>query len=127
MRAYFDSVVMIYLVERVPPWHARLVSAVSSLGWDLVASDLCRMECRVKPLQLSDVQTLADFDTTFAAIEIIPLDSAVFDRAADIRATYRFKTPDAIHLAAAVEHGCDVFVTNDHRLNSFSDIAIHIV
>jgi predicted nucleic acid-binding protein len=32
-------------------------------------------------------------------------------------AEYILKTPDAIHLAAALVSGCDVFLTNDLRLN----------
>jgi predicted nucleic acid-binding protein len=46
------------------------------------------------------------------------------DRAAEIRAQYGFKTPDAIHLAAAVVSGGDAFLTNDHRLDRFADIAV---
>lgn len=49
------------------------------------------------------------------------------DHATDIRAHYGFKTPDAIHLAAAVVSGCDVFLTNDHRLDRFSDLAVEVV
>jgi predicted nucleic acid-binding protein len=44
-----------------------------------------------------------------------------------IRAHYGFKTPDAIHLAAAVVAGCEVFLTNDHRLDRFSDLTVEIV
>jgi predicted nucleic acid-binding protein len=49
------------------------------------------------------------------------------DRATAIRAQYGFKTPDAIPLAAAVISGCDVFLTNDHRLDRCPDITIEIV
>jgi predicted nucleic acid-binding protein len=59
--------------------------------------------------------------------EIIPLTREVIERATEIRARYGFKPPDAIHLAAAVVSGCDVFFTNDHRLDRFSDITIEIV
>ena len=46
----------------------------------------------------------------------------VIDHAAEIRAKYGFRTPDAIHLAAAVVSSCDVFLTNHHRLDRFTDI-----
>ena len=49
------------------------------------------------------------------------------DRATEIWAQYGFKTPDAIHLAAAVASGCNVFLTNDHRLDRFTDITIEVV
>jgi predicted nucleic acid-binding protein len=59
--------------------------------------------------------------------EIVSLSGLVMDRATDIRAYYGFKTPDAIHLAAAVVSDCDVFLTNDQRLDRFSDIAEEVV
>jgi hypothetical protein len=31
---------------------------------------------------------------------------------------------DALHPAAAIEFGCDVFLTNDNQLSNFLDIAI---
>ena len=51
----------------------------------------------------------------------------MIDRATDIRARYGFRTPDAMHLAAAVVSGCDVFLTNDHRLDRFPDIAMDVI
>ncbi|MCI5218746.1 MAG: PIN domain-containing protein [Candidatus Electrothrix sp. LOE2] len=56
---------------------------------------------------------------------IVPIDlwrksSEVFDKATELRAQYSLKTPDAIHLAAALVSGCDVFLTNDLRLNRVS-------
>jgi predicted nucleic acid-binding protein len=44
------------------------------------------------------------------------LTDEVFLLAAQLRAASRaLKTPDAIHLAAAIHHGCDEFWTNDER------------
>jgi len=95
----------------------------------LSGSDLTRMECRVKPLRDGNADLLKDDDEFFqnAVAEIIPLTRGVIDRATEIRAQCGFKTPDAIHLAAAVVSGGDAFLTNDHRLDRFSDIAIEVV
>jgi uncharacterized protein len=41
-------------------------------------------------------------------------------RAAELRARYNIKTPDALHLAAAQLHGCDQLWTNDDRLVTVS-------
>ncbi len=62
-----------------------------------------------------------------AVAEVIALSRDVMDRATEIRASYNFKTPDSIHLAAAVVFDCDVFYTNDHRLDRFVDLAIEVV
>ncbi len=60
-------------------------------------------------------------------VEMIPLTRDVIDRATEIRAQYNFKTPDSLHLAAAVISNCDVFLTNDQRLNRFAGIAIETI
>jgi len=95
----------------------------------LITSELTRLECRVKPLRNSDAALLQDFDDYFAnsLAEIIPLTRDVIDRATEIRAQFNFKTPDSIHLAAAVVSNSDIFLTNDHRLNRFTGIAIEVI
>jgi predicted nucleic acid-binding protein len=87
------------------------------------------MECRVKPLREGNPNLLKDYDDYFeeAVAEIAPLSREVMDRATEIRAKYGFKTPDAIHLAAAVTSGCEVFLTNDHRLDRFPEVTIEVV
>ena len=40
----------------------------------------------------------------------------VFDLATELRAEHGIKTPDALHLAAAIHGGCDALWTNDKRL-----------
>ncbi|MGE5370590.1 MAG: type II toxin-antitoxin system VapC family toxin [Solirubrobacterales bacterium] len=44
--------------------------------------------------------------------------------AARLRAVYNFKMPDPIHLATAIIHQADVFLTNDHRLASVRQLVI---
>ncbi len=94
----------------------------------LIISDLSRLECRVKPLRDGDADLLRDYDEFFAAVgDVLPLSSAVVDEATRIRATYGFKTPDALHLAAAVVGRCDAFLTNDHRLNRFTALPVEVL
>jgi len=69
------------------------------------------------------------FDNYFAGIisEVIPLTRPVIDLATELRARYGFKIPDAIHLAAAIAGGCDLFLTNDYRLDKCAEIAVEVV
>ena len=54
----------------------------------------------------------------FQSLKSLPFDDPrIFDRAAELRAKYRLKTPDALHLACAIHHGCSEFWTNDGRLD----------
>ena len=128
MRLYLDTAPVIYTVEQVPLYAAAVDARPSAHDVVRVASDLTRLECRVKPLREGNAGLLKDFDDYFegAVVEIIALSREVIDRATEIRAQYGFRTPDAIHLAAAVVSRCGVFLTNDHRLDRFSDMAIEV-
>ena len=45
------------------------------------------------------------------------MEGVVFDQAAQLRASHpKLKTPDALHLATALHHGCAEFWTNDLEL-----------
>ena len=56
---------------------------------------------------------VGDRSTIFAAgrVALLELSTAVVDGATRLRAKYGFKTPDALHLAAAVECGAAGFWT----------------
>jgi predicted nucleic acid-binding protein len=132
MLIYCDSVILIYYLDAVGPLHQRAanrLAALAAAGDGIAVSDLTRLECRVKPIQLGDAPALAKFDTFFALPDVrkVPLTTAVYDRATDIRAQHKFKTADAIHLAAAVESGCGAFLTNDARLAAFPVITVEIL
>lgn len=110
MRAYLDSCIVIYVVEQglqLPSLNNEDTLAVS---------DLVLLECIVGPLAAGDKRGEAHVRRFLEGCLSLPLDNTVFERAARLRAAHRMKTPDAIHLAAAIEHGCDEFWTNDRRL-----------
>jgi predicted nucleic acid-binding protein len=129
---YFDSVIVIYLLDNIGPFNLRAVARLSALlaaGDRMAVSDLTRLECRVKPIKNGDAAKLADFDAFFARSDVglAPITPAVFDRATNIRAAHNFKLADALHLATAVEYGCSRFLTNDNRLATFGDVTVEVL
>jgi predicted nucleic acid-binding protein len=129
VRAYLDAAPVIYAIEQAPRYAAAVDTRLSAAEVVQVVSDLTYLECRMKPLRDGNSDLLKDCDDNFDGVvaEIVALSREIMDRATAIRAQYGFKTPDAIHLAAAVRSGCDVFLTNDHRLDRFPDITVEIV
>ena len=130
MRLNLDAVVIIYAVERVEPWAVHVFERVTSKEVAAVTSELSCLECKVRPLRLQQADVIARFDAFFAVAvaELLPVNRTVLERAAELRARHPFlKTPDAIHLAAAIEGGCDIFLTNDHRLDRFTEIAVEVL
>ncbi|MBM3476237.1 MAG: type II toxin-antitoxin system VapC family toxin [Armatimonadetes bacterium] len=130
--AYLDASILIPIVQSLPAekaqQSARLAERIGrETTW--VVSDLVRMECRVRPLARGDWSMLADVERFFASPEVVCLSfpSAVFDRAAAIRAQFGYRTPDALHLAVAVEAGCDAFVTADRHLEGFTAMPVTLL
>lgn len=50
-----------------------------------------------------------------ARLELIVVNEQIAAFAAELRRTYRLKTPHALHLASAIAAGADRFVTGNHR------------
>lgn len=127
---YLDACIVIYLVE----CHPRLATPIQEAllrqtGARVAWTHLTRLESRTKPLRDNNRQTLQLFDTFFSAptarrVELTP---AIFDLATELRATHGLKTPDALHLAAAILGGCKEFWTNDSRLEKAAAGRIAIV
>jgi predicted nucleic acid-binding protein len=126
---YLDTAPIIYVIERVSPYVSAVDARLNSSGLALVTSDLTRLECRVKPLRDGDTNLLAEFDAFFAEAitTVVALTRDVVDRATELRAAHGVRTPDALHLAAAMLSGCDIFYTNDHWLDHVPGITVEIV
>ena len=58
-------------------------------------------------------------------LRVLPVDRRILLEAADVRAKLRSETPDAIHVATALNATCRGFVTNDARLKLPDGIARH--
>jgi predicted nucleic acid-binding protein len=132
MLIYCDSMILMYFFDHTGTFNVRASNRLAALAaaGDLIAvSHLVRLECRVKPIMNGDATRLALYDAFFARpdVQIVPITPSVFDRATMIRATHKFQLGDSLHLAAAVEAGCDRFLTNDNRLSAFTDITVEVL
>ena len=129
MRIYLDSAPLIYLVENVAPYAGLLMTRLADPKVTQLCSQLSRLECRVQPLRDGETALLEAFDRYFSNIvtTVLPLSSQVIDQATDLRARYGLRTPDALHLASAITAKCDIFLTNDHRLDRCQEITVEIL
>ena len=132
MLVYLDTNIVIYLVEHNPILSevaAARVAGLRSAGAQMVVSELVRMEARVRPIRTGDANILADHEAFFESPELVwsPFVRPVFDRATQIRAHWRFRPEDSLHIAAAVEAGCEVFLTNDARLQGFEGMRVEVL
>jgi len=129
-----DTNCVIYLIENNPVWGPKIASrlAVASAAGDTVAvCDLARAECIIGPLRNTDAVVLAEYQRFFASatVQMLPMSVAVCERAAEVRvaSAMRFELVDCLHLAAAIEHGCGLFLTNDVKLASCSGVTVEVL
>jgi len=118
-RIYLDACIIIYIVEKHLIYSSRIeILMNTSPSAEFCCSPLARLECLVMPLRTKDLQLQKLYEAFFNAQKILVIPSEVFDEAAKLRADFTgLKTPDALHLAAAVYHNCGEFWTNDNRLD----------
>ena len=130
---YLDSSAIIYLIEGSPIVRAQVAAHIAGADSDpagrLITSHLARLECRVKPLRDGDAALLGTYDAFFtrARVLVVDLTAAVLDRATELRARHGFKTPDAIHLASAMEAGADAFLTGDAGLAKCPGMTVELL
>jgi len=113
-KVYLDSCMVIGLIEGDAIQQKLLKARLK--GQQIYSSELVRLESRLLAIRENNTAYLLEFDRFFALCEMVDLNRAVFDRATKLRAEQNLKTPDALHLAAAIESGCGEFWTNDKRL-----------
>ncbi len=140
MLYYLDTVIVIYAVEENPADQKRVLDYLAALekaGHRFAISDLTWTECLVPVVGTGNGQRLSDVFRFFHGpnLRTVALTAAMHTRASTIRGANRYPAmlpdqpkryglADALYLAAAIESGCDVFLTNDGQLASFADISI---
>ena len=138
MLVYLDTCIVIYAVEGQTPFQQRAhahIAALEAVGYRFLMSDLTRGECLVHPLGRGDGTLLLDYQRFFLSrsVFIKGLTPSIYDRAARIRGQYRYAggriygLADSLHLATAIEYGCERLVTNDARLDNFSEFTVEIL
>lgn len=113
---YLDSCILIYALEDSGPRGEAVRRSLRAVDVAAASSPLALQECLVQPLRERNLEVRDRYLELFDHLEMIELDAAAFVRAAEIRADFGLKTPDALHLAAAQLSGCTELWTNDRRL-----------
>ncbi len=144
MLYYLDTVIVIDAVEGNPADQQRAFNQLAALeqaGHRFAINELTLIECLVPVLGPGDGQRLSDFFQFFNGPNLRTLGStaATYARASAIWGGHTFRAippaqpkryglAHALHLATAIEFGCDVFLTNDYprQGESMSEISRRI-
>jgi uncharacterized protein len=126
---YLDANVIIRLLEADAPARQTLTASLQGTPGGFVTSELSRLECRCRPMKLGDLALLKLYDAFFSSadLRLVPMDRSVIDKATELRATTRLRTPDALHLAAALIGHAACFYTGDLHFQGITQIPIQIL
>jgi predicted nucleic acid-binding protein len=85
------------------------------------------MEVLVQPIRLNRIDLASRYRQLLLDSErfsTLPITIEVAERAAELRARYNLRTPDALQVAAAIVRRCEAFLTNDARLKRVAEIRV---
>jgi predicted nucleic acid-binding protein len=128
---YLDTAPVIYSVETHPDYWALLQplwSKSQANAINLVSSELLLLETLVSPLKNHNVALVTVYEDLFKEdIHLIEVTQTILRAAAHLRAITSLKTPDAIHAATALDHGCTIFLTNDSGLRTVPGLSVVVL
>lgn len=127
-KVYLDTSVFIYFIENHPRYYDLCDAVFKSLEdgrIEAATSTLTMLEVLVQPYRLKRDDLVLKFYallTTYPHLTWIPMTLDISDRAAQLRAEYNLKTPDAIQLASAISSGAAVVICNDRGFRKITEI-----
>ena len=128
-----DTSPIIYFVEANPHYDALVTEVFQQISDGRLhgmTSTISLTELLVRPLRERNVSLQTRYRDLLLRSEnfhIVAIDVAIAERAAELRAQYNLKTPDSLQIAAALEFGCEAFLTNDSGLRRVTELPILIL
>lgn len=125
-----DTSIFIYFIEEhliYLPLVEPLFEAIDAGELEAVTSSLTLLEVLVIPFRFDNAVLVDRYETLLTrsrGVRLVDLNRDFLRFVAQIRASTRAKTPDAMQLAAAFAAGCPTFVTNDDRIPSVPGLRI---
>jgi predicted nucleic acid-binding protein len=126
---FLDTAPLIYYIEGNSLYQKQLNSLFQSNDagkFMFITSSITLLEVLVKPLRDSKMELVNEYKkilTSAQGISIFEISNEIAVKAAQLRAMYNLRTPDALQYATAMEFQADYFLTNDNRLSTLPHIS----
>ncbi len=133
LRLGIDTAPFIYFVERHPDYLGlmrEIIRRIDAGEIEAVSSVVTLTEVLTHPLRFKNVSLAQRYRDVFYRsrnFRLLPIDAAIAEVAADLRARYNLRTPDALQLATAIRAGCDAFLTNDASLKKVTELKVLVL
>jgi predicted nucleic acid-binding protein len=132
-RIFLDTAPVIYYVEKNTGYLGLVEDVFNRIDEGLltaVTSPITLAECLIHPYRLGLTQLQIDFyelivnagNTLFT-----PIDNAISQKAAQLRAARNISLTDAFQLSSALAAGCEAFLTNDLGIKGIVDLDVIVL
>jgi predicted nucleic acid-binding protein len=128
-----DSAIFIYHFEEHPRYQVlctEVFDAMEASAIQAVTSTVTLVEVLVQPLAKGSQELASRYEQYLRdgpSLTLRSLDPDLAPRAAQLRARYQLRAPDAIQIAAAIEFGARLFLTNDDRVRKVPEIEVVVL
>jgi len=128
-----DTSFWIYFLEENPEYLVQtrtIVDKIEAGQASAVFSAVGLVEILVGPKKDGNFALARKYQeliTHFPNLMIRGMNENIVEVASDLRATYAIATPDAIHIATAIDFGAKKFFTNDRGLQKIKEITVEIL
>lgn len=130
---FLDTAPLIYFIEAKEPYFSKILPlfAANDRGtFQFISSTLTLEEVLVAPFRENKTQLITKYETALTQspnIKLYDIDQQVAKKAAQLRASYQVKTPDALQLATAIVYQADFFISNDKQLKKVVEVPVLIL
>lgn len=128
-----DTPVIIYLLEKHPQHldsARKLMNKIQDGKYQAVFSGIGLIEILTGPKKQGNYELAARYReiiARFPNLHIQGLGESIIESASTLRAVYGMSTPDAIHIATAINFGAKKFITNDKALRKVKEINVELL
>lgn len=130
---YLDTAPLIYFIERHEtylPIVREVIRDIDQGNFKGFSSTLTLTEVLTHPKRSNNILLAEAYRNLILSghnFTMVSIDATIAEIAADMRAKYALRTPDALQIATALHTHCEVFLTNDKALKRVSEITILLI
>ncbi|HUN07100.1 MAG TPA: PIN domain-containing protein [Aggregatilineales bacterium] len=128
-----DTAPLIYYLELNTTYLPRLDIVFNEIGQghiQVYTASITLTEVLTKPIREGNQQLQTSYRNLLTStnnIALISINPTIAERAAELRARYNLKTPDALQIAVALYQQCDAFLTNDLGLKRVTEVQVLVL
>ena len=122
-----DTAPFIYILESHPEFadqFAGLFEAAAAGKLSIALSTITLAEVLTGPCKAGQIALTKRYERALSGYTLISVTPSIAALAAQLRAQYRLKLPDAIQLATALDAGAAALVTHDRDFSQVTGMAI---